>query len=168
MRMRRFTSAPKPVGARLLVHVDDVAARHAQAVAHAVIAGEVGRGFGRRDDVIGGQGVFGVRQARCRRSRRRHPCSQAMPCCHSASISAGMPSTRYSFGMPMLHALHRAADGRLIIGNRHDRREVVSFGSWLAMELEQDARRRGQCGAIGPAWSSEEANATMPQREQRP
>jgi hypothetical protein len=35
----------------------------AQAVAHAVIAGEVARGFGRGDDVVGRQRVFGVRQA---------------------------------------------------------------------------------------------------------
>ena len=49
-------------GAGLLVHVDDVLARHAQAVAHAVIAGEVGRGLGRRDDVVGRQRVFRVRQ----------------------------------------------------------------------------------------------------------
>ena len=36
--------------------------RDAVAVTHAVIAGEVGRGFGRGDDIISGQGVFRVRQ----------------------------------------------------------------------------------------------------------
>ena len=35
----------------------------AVAEAHAVVAGQVGRGLGRGDDVIGRQGVFGVRQA---------------------------------------------------------------------------------------------------------
>ena len=60
--MRRRTSAPKPFGAGLLVHADDVAARLAQAVAHAVIAREVRRGLRRRHDVIGRQRVFGVRQ----------------------------------------------------------------------------------------------------------
>ena len=48
--------------ARRLVHLDDVAAGHAQPVAHAVIAREIGRRLGRRHDVIGRQRVFGVRQ----------------------------------------------------------------------------------------------------------
>ena len=48
--------------AGVAVHVGDVAARHPQAVADAVVAGEVGRGFRRRHDVIGGQRVFRVRQ----------------------------------------------------------------------------------------------------------
>ena len=60
--MRRLTSLAEAGGAGVLVHVDDVVAGHAQAVADAVIAGEVGRGLGRRDDVVGRQRVFGVRQ----------------------------------------------------------------------------------------------------------
>ena len=49
--------------ARVLVGVDQVLAGHAQAVAHAVIAREVGRSLGGRDDVVGRQRVLGVRQA---------------------------------------------------------------------------------------------------------
>src|ERR1700753_3777517 len=45
--------------------------------------------------------------------------------------------------------------------------EVVSLGSWPAIERIRIAASR-TLRAIGPAWSSEEANATMPQREQRP
>jgi len=45
--------------------------------------------------------------------------------------------------------------------------EVVSFGSWPAIERSSIAASR-VLRAIGPAWSSEEAKATMPQREQRP
>ena len=48
--------------ARRLIHADHIAALLAQAVAHAVIAREIGRGFRRRHDVIGRQRVFGVRQ----------------------------------------------------------------------------------------------------------
>src|SRR5438093_5570078 len=48
--------------ARLLVHVDDVAARNAQSVAHAIVAREVRGGFRGRHDVIGRQRVFGMRQ----------------------------------------------------------------------------------------------------------
>jgi len=40
----------------------NVAAGHAQPVAHAVVARQIGRGFRRRHDIIGGQRVFGVRQ----------------------------------------------------------------------------------------------------------
>ena len=45
--------------------------------------------------------------------------------------------------------------------------EVVSFGSWPDMERSITAASRTVL-AIGPAWSSEEAKATVPQREQRP
>jgi hypothetical protein len=43
----------------------------------------------------------------------------------------------------------------------------VSFGSWPAIERIRIAESR-TVRAIGPAWSSDDANATMPQREQRP
>ena len=43
--------------------------------------------------------------------------SQAMPFCQSASISSGMPSTRYSFGMPTFMPLNRLADRRLVVGH---------------------------------------------------
>ena len=45
--------------------------------------------------------------------------------------------------------------------------EVVSFGSTEAIDFSRIAASR-TLRAIGPAWSSEEAKATMPQREQRP
>ena len=60
--MRRLTSVAEAGGTRLLVHVDDILAVDAQAVAHAIVAGEIRRGFGRSDDIIGRQGVFRVRQ----------------------------------------------------------------------------------------------------------
>ena len=54
--------APKTFGAGHLVHVGDVLAGLPEAVLHAVIAGEIGRGLRRGDNVIGRQGIFGVRQ----------------------------------------------------------------------------------------------------------
>ena len=52
-------------GAGLFIHLGDAVALPqlgAAAVAHAVVAREVRRRLGRRDHVIGGQRVFGVRQ----------------------------------------------------------------------------------------------------------
>ena len=43
--------------------------------------------------------------------------NHSAPRVHSASISADMPSSRYSLGMPMVRPLHRAADRRLVVGN---------------------------------------------------
>jgi hypothetical protein len=44
---------------------------------------------------------------------------------------------------------------------------VLSFGSSPAIACSMIAASRTVL-VIGPAWSSEEAKATMPQREQRP
>src|SRR3712207_8579657 len=43
------------------------------------------------------------------------------------------------------------------------RSEVESFGSWPAMWVSMIAASRTE-RVSGPAWSSDEANATMPQR----
>ena len=45
--------------------------------------------------------------------------------------------------------------------------QVVSRGSGPAIEPSSTAQSR-TVRAIGPAWSREEAKATIPQREQRP
>ena len=45
--------------------------------------------------------------------------------------------------------------------------QVVSLASGPAIERSRIAASR-TVRANGPAWSSEDANATMPQREQRP
>src|ERR1700734_1574341 len=45
--------------------------------------------------------------------------------------------------------------------------QVVSFGSWPAIERSRMAQSR-TVRANGPAWSSEDAKATIPHREQRP
>ena len=106
--MRRRTSLPKPCGARLLVHVGDVAAGHAQAVADAVVAREIGRGFGRRHDVIGRQRIFGMRQRDVDEFGAGVLAAMRRLAAHSASISGAMPGIRYSFGMPMRMPLTEA------------------------------------------------------------
>jgi hypothetical protein len=45
--------------------------------------------------------------------------------------------------------------------------EVESFGSCPAIACSMIAQSRTDL-VIGPAWSSDEAKATIPQREQRP
>src|SRR5207244_11258019 len=54
-----------PFAPRSLVHVPQAVARLAQrgAVLDSVVARQVGAGLGRRDQVVGGQAVLGVRQA---------------------------------------------------------------------------------------------------------
>src|SRR3569833_1532398 len=89
-----------------------------------------------------------------------------MPCCHSASISSGMLSTRYSLGIPMRLPLRLASSSCVHAGTARSS-EVESFGSNPAIASSMIAQSLTS-RAIGPAWSSDEENATTPQREQRP
>ncbi|MNC93537.1 hypothetical protein D3C83_101900 [compost metagenome] len=77
-----------------------------------------------------------------------------------------MPSTRYSFGIPILSPLTPRATAASKSGTATGT-DVESFGSCPDMDFSRIAASR-TVRAIGPAWSSEEAKATMPQREQRP
>ena len=52
----------KTFAAGVFIHLADTAARHAQAIAHAVIARQIRRGFRGCHNVIRRQGIFGVRQ----------------------------------------------------------------------------------------------------------
>ena len=77
-----------------------------------------------------------------------------------------MPSTRYSFGMPIfrprtspVNAASKSGRGKLA--------EVESLASNPAIAPNKMAASRTE-RVNGPAWSSDEAKATMPQREQRP
>ena len=77
-----------------------------------------------------------------------------------------MPSTRYSFGTPTRSPLTDLPT-KLAKSGTSTLRLVESFGSCPAMEPSRMAVS-STVRAMGPAWSSEEAKATMPQREQRP
>ena len=61
--MRRFGSSPKPASRVRSTISSYVSAVGSQAVAHAVVAREVRRGLGRRDEVVAGEPVLdGARQ----------------------------------------------------------------------------------------------------------
>ena len=60
--MRRLTSGAEAAAPGRQVVRQDIAAAHGVAVADAVVAGQVGRRLGRRDDVVGREAVVGVRQ----------------------------------------------------------------------------------------------------------
>lgn len=92
--------------------------------------------------------------------------SQAMPSCQSFSISAGMLSTRYSFGIPIFRPFTDLPTNWVKSGTGMSRL-VESLGSWPDIEVSSRAASSTVL-AMGPAWSSELAKATTPQREQRP
>ena len=73
---------------------------------------------------------------------------------------------RYSRGMPTTRPLTSPVSPASRSGTSCGA-EVESSGSWPIIARPRIAQSR-TVRAIGPAWSSEEAKATMPQREQRP
>ena len=77
--IRRLTSAPKPWPRVAQVVGEDVALAEPRAVADAVVAGEVGRRLGRRDDVVGREAVVRVRQADVLDRRARPPRARRPP-----------------------------------------------------------------------------------------
>ena len=97
----------------------------AQAVAHAVIAREVGRGFRRRHDVIGRQRVFRVRQ----RDIDHLGAGILQPC--DALAPQRLDLARHAVEAVLLrnadlHALDRAAERRLVVRHRQvDRGRVL-------------------------------------------
>src|SRR5688572_3630304 len=81
-------------------------------------------------------------------------------------MSAGTPSIRYSLGIPTRLPLRSLDNPASHLGTGRSS-DVESFGSNPAIASSMIAQSRTVL-AIGPAWSSELANDTMPQREQRP
>src|SRR5690606_35875799 len=77
-----------------------------------------------------------------------------------------MPSMRYSFGTPMVSPLTPRSTAAAKSGTGRSA-DVEALGSKPDMEVSISAAS-STVRAIGPAWSSEEATATVPQREQRP
>ena len=101
--------------AGVLVHFDDVPAVYPQAVAHTVIARQVRGGFGGRDDVIGRQRVFGMRQGDVDDlgTRGTVPVDALLP----QRLDLFRHAVHAVFGGNAdLHALYRLADGSLIVG----------------------------------------------------
>src|SRR4051812_25921690 len=89
-----------------------------------------------------------------------------MPWSHKALISAGTLSIRYSLGMPTRLPLRSLDKFASHLGTGRSS-EVESLASNPAIASSRMAQSR-TLFAIDPAWSSELAKATIPQREQRP
>ena len=110
-----FLAEPRSTG--LLIHFDDVAPAGPQAVTHAVIAREIGRGFGGCDDVISGERIFGHRQRNFDQFRTRvlEPIGAALPQRFDLSRHA-----RHAIflGNADAHAFDRTADGGFVIRDR--------------------------------------------------
>ena len=89
-----------------------------------------------------------------------------IPLDQRASISSGIPSIRYSFGTPIffprispVKKFSKHGTGILAL--------VESLGSWPAIASNIIAASVTDF-VIGPAWSSDEANATTPHLEHLP
>ena len=159
--IRRLTSAPKPCGAGLLVHLDQVVGVDAQPVADAVVAGQVRGGLGRGDHVVGGDPVRRVRQlglgdlAAELLDQRQRPLEDL--------AHAGLDPLRLaasSFGHAEAQALEvlaaRAARCRPRSRPRSSRRGRGPRSAASSSAASVTSR------VSGPHWSSEEAKAIIP------
>jgi hypothetical protein len=121
----------------------------AQAVAHAIIAGEVRRGFGGRDDIVGRQRIFRVRE-RDVDDLGAGILSQAMPL-----LPQRLDLVRHAVDAVFLrdadlHALQRLAERRLVVRHRQvDRGRVLGVDA-EAIDFRRIAASRTS-RAIGPA-----------------
>ena len=133
----------------------------ATAVAHAVVAGEVARGLGGGDEVVGrrprGEGAGGRRP----RARRRRAASSASASSKRSIVSGSTPRARKPRGTPTRRPQTPLAE----------RRGEVAHGTVDARRVERVAAeerppRRGRrprpCARAGPTWSSDEPKATRP------
>ncbi len=77
-----------------------------------------------------------------------------------------MPGSVYSAGTPIRRPFTPRAQAAAKSGTGRSAL-VLSFGSWPAM-LRSRIAQSSTVRATGPAWSSEEAKATTPQREHLP
>ena len=94
--MRRFTSGPKPASRVRRVHLGDVGAVDPEAVPHAVVAGEVARRLGRRDQVVAPT-ARRRSSAPCTRSTFAPAASSPAAARSTAACTSGwMPSTSVS------------------------------------------------------------------------
>ena len=160
--MRRFTSGPKPGVARARVHVGDVGAVDPQAVAHAVVAREVRRRLGRRDQVVGRQPVHRRRHATPARPWRPRR-SSASAAASTAALHVGLDAL--AVGQLLDDADAQALDAALELGRAAAARgaaiDVESHGSCPPITSSSSAASATDA-ANGPIWSSDDANAIEP------
>ena len=163
------------LAARGEVAGQDVAVRpEARPEADPVVAGQVGRRLGRRDDVVRREPVFGVRQAdlldgRAGGLERGHRLADAR-------LDAGLHARDEVLARAGPSRLPRSAAGRLVVRGRQVRAgRPGPAAATTSSRAGRDRRprgaappRRGLSRANGPIWSSELANATIPYRLTRP
>ena len=160
--MRRFTSAPKPGVARRRVHRRDVVAVDAQAVAHAVVAREVRRRLGRRDQVVGGEPV--------RRRRHRDRARPWRPAASSAAAAASTAAAHLGLDALVVGQLLDDADaqpGDAVVERREQRRRGLGDRRRVARVVARRSTSSSSAAsatvaANGPIWSSDDANAIEP------
>ena len=123
--IRRLTSSPKPSCAGLLVHREQVAVASARvAVAHAVVAGEVGARLGRGDHVVG---------RRCRAARAAARSPRTLPPSSSIRSSVSLGHLRHA-GLDAL--ARRAPAARRSAGRRGARRSAARPPRGCSSEVE--------------------------------
>ena len=145
---------------------EDVAVAEPRPVADPVVAGQVGRRLGRRDDVVGRQAVVGVRQAdllddRPGRLERRDGLADAR-------LDAGLHPGHEVLAR-QAEALAAERGGGLVVvagsavsvagtgsGDEVESRSSRPAIAWRSAAASRTSR------ANGPIWSSELAKATMP------
>ena len=128
--MRRLTSAPKPA-VRVAVIISPVRRRvDPQAVAHAVVAGEVARRLGRGDQVVGATGRRWRPAPTPRRPWRRPPRARRRPRRTRAATSGAMPSPMSSLTRPMRRpstpSVEDVDERRRRLGDRRGVQRVVA------------------------------------------
>ena len=154
--MRRLTSAPKPCVARLRVHLQQVArAVGAEAVADAVVAGEVARRLGGRDQVVGGDAVRRVREPHRldRRAELAREVERRLERVQDAGLDplagqllrhAEADARCRSVAVGSAHRLGQAERGRVArVGARHRAEQQRGVGG-VARERARLVERRGE------------------------
>ena len=116
--------------------------------------------------VVGWQGIARVGQGHVAQLRPRLHGTTRFPAPRGRRRQRGNVSSRYSAGMPTLSPLDVTLQRGVQVGGRGRSAEVESLGSKPAMCCRISAASATD-RVSGPAWSSELANAMMPQREHR-
>ena len=158
--MRRLTSAPKPA-ARVAAFMAAMSARvDPQAVAHAVVAGQVARRLGRGDEVVGGQAVD---------RRPGTDTSSTLAPGGGEGVGGGVEPGQH-VGVDAVAQLGDDADPQAVdaVVERRPRSagagpgiEVESVGSWPPI-TSSSAAASATVVANGPIWSRVDAKATSP------
>ena len=146
-----------PLGGQLGQHFLFVGAI---AVVHAVVAGQVARGFAGGDDVIGGHGIFGVRQ-RNLLDLGPQRLIDAHRLAHGRFDFGVEPRAKMFADQAQPQTGQRLADRLACTAGTGRSTDVESSGSWPAITSSSSAASSA-VRANGPIWSRLLAKATSP------